>query len=161
MLSEVTCKSHPCHVAGNGAEQDYSSPLFAARRESPWYQIRVAWNYQLHQSLRRRDRTFRMRAKSGVVHFSGEVKMWHRISAATSSESEDRRREVSHSFAATNGEDGGSGDVAFAGRLMSYQRGHALCGCPRQRSLKTIRIMVADVKGKGYCLQARRTSLML
>ena len=89
--------------------------------------------------------------------------MWHRISAATSSESEDRRREVSHSFAATNGEDGGSGDdgdVAFSGRLMSYQRGHALCGCPRQRSLKTIRIMVADVKGKRYYLQARRTSLM-
>lgn len=77
-----------------------------------------------------------MRAKSGVVHFSGEVKMW--ISAAASSESEDRRREVSHSFATTNGEDGGSGDVAFAGRLLSYQHGHALCGCPRQRSLKTI-----------------------
>ena len=57
----------------------------------------------------------------GVVHFSGEVKMWHRIWAATSSESEDRRREVSHALAATNGE-----DVKFAERLMSYQCGHAL-----------------------------------
>eukprot|EP00434_Breviolum_minutum_P020456 symbB.v1.2.018040.t1/scaffold1424.1/size119625/5 len=51
MLSEVTCKHHPCHVAGNGPEQDYLSRFFAARRESPWYQISVAWNYQLHQSL--------------------------------------------------------------------------------------------------------------
>ena len=42
--------------------------------------------------------------------------MWHRILDATSS-SEDRRREVSHALA-TNGEDGGSGDVAFAERLM-------------------------------------------
>ena len=48
-----------------------------------------------------------------------KVKMWHRILAATSSESEDRRREVSHALADTNGEDGcPTGDVAFAERLM-------------------------------------------
>ena len=47
-----------------------------------------------------------------------KVKMWHRILAATSAESEDRRREVSHALADTNGEDGGTGDVAFAERLM-------------------------------------------
>ncbi len=41
------------------------------------------------------------------------MKIWHRI------------LEVSHALAATNGEDG-SGDVAFAERLMSYQGGHAL-----------------------------------
>ena len=29
----------------------------------------------------------------GVVHLSGEVKVWHRILAATSSKSEDRCRE--------------------------------------------------------------------
>ena len=34
----------------------------------------------------------------GVVHFSGELKMWHKILAATSSESEDQRREVSHAL---------------------------------------------------------------
>ena len=62
----------------------------------------------------------------GVVHFSGEVKMWHRILAATSLESGDRRREVSHALDATNGEGGETGDVAFAERLMSYQRGHDL-----------------------------------
>ena len=62
----------------------------------------------------------------GVVHFSGEVKMWHRILAATSLESEDQRREVAHELATMYGEDGRSGDVAFAEGLMSYQRGHAV-----------------------------------
>ena len=62
----------------------------------------------------------------GVVHFSGEVKMWRRILAATSLESGDRRREVSHALDATNGEGGETGDVAFAERLMSYQPGHDL-----------------------------------
>ena len=51
MLSEVTCKYHPCHVAGSGPEQDYLSRFFAARKECPWHHISVAWNYQLHQSL--------------------------------------------------------------------------------------------------------------
>ncbi len=153
MLSEVTCKNHPCHVAGSGPEQDYLSRFFAARREDPWHHISVAWNYQLHQSLfaiermlewtvymERKDRIFSEAAKEwlperlrmnlediGVVHFSGEVKMWHQFLAATaSSESEDLRQEVTHELATMNGEDGQSGDVAFAERLMSYQRGHAL-----------------------------------
>ena len=153
MLSEVTCRNHPCHVAGAGPEQDYLSRFFAARRETPWYHISVAWNYQLHQCLFAIERVLEWKAFSekkgqdffseadkawlpqrlklklediGVVHFSGEVKMWHRILAATSSASEDRRRQVSHALATTNGEDGESGDVAFAERLMSYQRGHAL-----------------------------------
>ena len=42
----------------------------------------------------------------GVVHFSGEVKMWHRILEATatdSSERDDQRREVSHALANNNG----------------------------------------------------------
>ena len=51
MLSEVSSKNHPCHVAGSGPEQDYLSRFFAARKESPWHHISVAWNYQLHQSL--------------------------------------------------------------------------------------------------------------
>ena len=153
MLSEVTCKNHPCHVAGNGPEQDYLSRFFAAQKEHPWHHISVAWNYQLHQCLFAIERVLKWRGfllemkpqdfseadkewlperltlkleDVGVVHFSGEVKMWHRILAATSSESEDRRREVSHALVATNGEDGGIDDVAFAERLMSYQRGHAL-----------------------------------
>ena len=154
MLSEVTCKNHPCHIAGSGPEQDYLSRFFAARRESPWHHISVAWNYQLHQSIFAIERVMEWRAYMetcqggvysqadkewlperlrmdlediGVVHFSGEVKMWHRILEATSSESSaDRRREVSHVLATTNGEDGETEDVAFAERLMSYQRGHAL-----------------------------------
>ena len=153
MLSEVTCKNHPCHVAGSGPEQDYLSRFFAAQRESPWHHISVAWNYQLHQSIFAIERVMEWRAfmetsvgqvfsqadkewlperlrmdleDIGVVHFSGEVKMWHRILEAASLESGDRRREVSHALDATNGEGGEAGDVAFAERLMSYQRGHDL-----------------------------------
>ena len=146
MLSEVTCKYHPCHVAGSGPEQDYLSRFFAARKESPWHHISVAWNYQLHQSLFAIERvlawegTALFRAEKewlperlmmdlediGVVHFSGEVKMWHRVLKATSLESEDRRREVIHELATMDDNDGGNGDVVFAERLMSYQRGHSL-----------------------------------
>ena len=153
MLSEVTCKNHPSHVAGNGPEQDYLSRFFAAKMEFPWYHISVAWNYQLHQCLFAIERVVAWRAfletneqdfseednqwlperlrislaDIGVVHFSGEVKMWHRIlEARVSSESEDRRREVSHGLADRTCEDSESGDIAFAKRLMSYQRGHAL-----------------------------------
>ena len=43
MLSQVTCKSHPCHVAC------LASLLLIFGGKSPWYQISVAWNYQLHQ----------------------------------------------------------------------------------------------------------------
>ena len=106
MLSEVTCKFHPCHVAGSGPEQDYLSRFFAARKESPWHHISVAWNYQLHQSFFAIERVIAWRAfmetskervfspaekewlperlrmdldEIQVVHFSGEMKMWHRI----------------------------------------------------------------------------------
>ena len=41
MLSEVSSKNHPCHVAGSGPEQDYLSRFFAARKESPWHHISV------------------------------------------------------------------------------------------------------------------------
>jgi len=154
MFSEVTCKNHPCHVAGSGPEQDYLSRFFAARKESPWHHISVAWNYQLHQSLFAIERVLewssymeknphgrafsdadkewlpqrlRMNIEDiGVVHFSGEVKMWHRVLEATSSKSVDRRREVHHALATRNDHDGGNGDVVFAERLMSYQRGHSL-----------------------------------
>ena len=51
MLSEVTCKNHPCHRAGSGPEQDCLSRFFAAWRETLWHHVSVAWNYQLHQSL--------------------------------------------------------------------------------------------------------------
>ena len=150
------CKNHPCHVAGSGPEQDYLSRFFAARKESPWHHISVAFNYQLHQSLFAIERVLEWRAfmerSKGqvfskeeeewlperlkmnledicVVHFSGEVKMWHRILEATtaSSERDDQRREVSHALATTDGDkDGGNGDVVFAERMMSYQRGHSL-----------------------------------
>ena len=154
MLCEVTCKNHPCHVAGSGPEQDYLSRFFAARKECPWHHISVAWNYQLHQSLFAIEHALAWIAfweKKGqghdlseegkehkeswlperlvlnlqdikVVHFSGEVKMWHRILTASSTlESGDRRREVSHALAGMNDDD----DVAFGERLMSYQSGHA------------------------------------
>ena len=155
MLSEVTCKNHPCHVAGGGPEQDYLSRFFAARKESPWHHISVAWNYQLHQSLFAIERVLEWRSfvenekmrcgrdfsdaekewlpqrlrmnmeEIGVVHFSGEVKMWHRVLEATSLQSADRRREVRHALAPKDG-DGGNGDVVFGEHLMSYQRGHSL-----------------------------------
>eukprot|EP00435_Cladocopium_sp_Y103_P054929 s38_g18.t1 len=150
MRSEVTCKCHPCHVAGNGPEQDYLSRFFAARRESPWHQISVAWNYQLHQSLfaiervlqwkvfmdnsKTRDfsqadnewlpQRLRMGVEDiGVVHFSGEVKMWHRFLTAVPP-SDDRRREVHH--AATSATTSEESDEAFAQYLLSIQRGHSL-----------------------------------
>ena len=153
MHSEVTCKNHPCHVAGAGPEQDYLSRFFAARRDSSWYHISVAWNYQLHQSIFAIERVVEWKAFSqtkdqaflseadkawlpqrlklnlddiGVIHFSGEVKMWHRILAATSSASEDWRRQVHHTLAVANDEDCERGDVAFAERLMSCQHGYAL-----------------------------------
>ena len=153
MLSEVTCKNHPCHVAGGGPEQDYLSRFFAAKKDSPWHHISVAWNYQLHQCLFAIERVVEWRSfvetsgqdvseedkewlperlkmnleDIGLVHFSGEVKMRHRFLEATvSAEGGDRRREVHHALT-WNGEGGGNeDDVAFAGRLMSYQRGHAL-----------------------------------
>ena len=155
MLSEVTCKNHPCHVAGSGPEQDYLSRFYAARKESPWHHISVAWNYQLHQALFAIDRVLEWRAflqskgedffqedkywlperlrmnleDIGVVHFSGEVKMWHRIFVVASfSKSEDQRREVIHDLAwdTMNGEDGGNQDASFAEKLMSYQQGYDL-----------------------------------
>ena len=155
MLSEVTCKNHPCHVAGGGPEQDYLSRFFAARKDYPWHHISVAWNYQLHQSLFAIERVLQWRGymeknpdgrdfsnadkewlpqrlrmkieEIGVVHFSGEVKMWHRVLEATSSQSADRRREVRHALAPRDSDgDGGNGDVVFAEKLMSYQQGHAL-----------------------------------
>ena len=157
MLSEVTCKNHPCHVAGSGPEQDYLSRFFAARKDYPWHHISVAWNYQLHQSLFAIERVLQWRGNMeknpygrdfsnadkewlpqrlrmkieeiGVVHFSGEVKMWHRVLEATSSQSADRRREVRHALALAPRDsdgDGGNGDVVFAEKLMSYQQGHAL-----------------------------------
>lgn len=150
MKSEVTCKCHPCHVAGNGPEQDYLSRFFAARRESPWHQISVAWNYQLHQSLFAIERVLQWKVfmdnskttrdfsqadnewlpqrlrmgveDIGVVHFSGEVKMWHRFLTAIPP-SDDRRREVHHAVAQSAAE---TSDEAFAQYLLSIQRGHSL-----------------------------------
>lgn len=149
MKSEVTCKCHPCHVAGNGPEQDYLSRFFAARRESPWHSISVAWNYQLHQSLlaiervlqwkvfmdsSKKTRDFSQADKEwlpqrlrmgvediGVVHFSGEVKMWHRFLTALPP-SDDQRREVHHAAV----DRGTTSDEEFARQLLSIQRGHSL-----------------------------------
>ena len=152
MLAEVTAKNHPCHVAGAGPEQDYLSRFFAAQKESPWHHVSVAWNYQLHQALFAIDRfvewkafletrgqdsfseaekmwlpeRLRLDAKDiGVVHFSGEVKMWHRILAVTSLESDDQRRQVGHTLAAAQNPESGD-DAAFAQQLMSCQQGYAL-----------------------------------
>ena len=153
MLSEVTCKIHPCHVAGSGPEQNYLPRFYAARKESAWHHVSVARSYQLHEALFAIEQVLEWRAvlesqgndfskadqdwlpqrlgmnleDIAVVHFSGEVKMWHRILVATSSsKSEDQRREVIHALAsdAMNGEDGGSEGAAFAEQLMKDQRGH-------------------------------------
>ncbi|CAE7535266.1 unnamed protein product [Symbiodinium natans] len=148
MHSEVTCKNHPCHVAGNGPEQDYLSRFFASRRGSPWHQISVAWNYQLHQSLFSVERVIewhrfmvtsgkefsradlewvpqRMRMELediGVVHFSGEVKLWHLF--LKTHQSDDVRRNVSHE--AMKGESSAWSDETFAEHIMSVQRGYPL-----------------------------------
>ena len=62
-------------------------------------------------------------ADIGVVHFSGEVKMWHRILKATSSgSSEDQRREVIHELATMatmdmDDKDGGNWRCSFCGAI--------------------------------------------
>ena len=78
MLSEVSSKNHPCHVAGSGPEQDYLSRFFAARKESPWHHISVAWNYQLRQSLFAIERVLEWTAfmERSKRHFSEEEKEW-------------------------------------------------------------------------------------
>lgn len=148
MNLEVTSKNHPCHIAGNGPEQDYLSRFFASRRDSPWHQISVAWNYQLHQSLFSVERVIewhrfmvtsgkefsqadldwmpqRMRMgleDIGIVHFSGEVKLWHLF--LKTHRSDDVRRNVSHE--ATTGTSDAWSDEKFAEHIMSAQRGYPL-----------------------------------
>mmetsp|Transcript_20810 Transcript_20810/g.36716 ORF Transcript_20810/g.36716 Transcript_20810/m.36716 type:complete len:703 (+) Transcript_20810:43-2151(+) len=104
MLREVTCPSHPCHISGNGPEQDYLTRFFGADRSMPWRHIDVGWNYQLHHvpfalesaiEWRRyltsreswqsdvKDKLPRRLAMAqediGIVHFSGDFKLWHML----------------------------------------------------------------------------------
>ena len=139
MLAEVTCKNHPCHVAGAGPEQDYLSRFFAARKDG-WYHINVVWNYQLHHvpySLERLLEWYRLLQDGqneitdahrawlperlrlavedlGAVHFSGDFKLWHML--LETPDTQDMRRSVDHviSVRLCDGE-----DEKFAHRMLS------------------------------------------
>merc|ERR1712136_7404 len=99
MLAEVTSPLHPEHIPGTGPEQDYLTRFFAS---APWHALHVKWNYQLHHlpfalehmlkwffcvlgqgsPLSEADRQPPPRLAValddiGIVHFSGDVKLWH------------------------------------------------------------------------------------
>jgi len=100
MVLEVTSEFHPEHLPGHGPEQDYLTRFFAS---APWHALDVRWNYQIHHvpfamelvlewrghhlraggELSEQDRAWRprrLRTKLediGIVHFSGDVKLWH------------------------------------------------------------------------------------
>ena len=99
MLSEIRCSNHPAHVGGTGPEQDYLSRFWA---DAPWTHIGVEYNFQLHQLYNALDpwcaqdaeRTALLGDSSDfkqirVVHFSGELKPWHRHLGPGPSSSED------------------------------------------------------------------------
>lgn len=88
MLREVCCPQHPAHVRGNGPEQDYLSRFWS---DAPWTHIGVEYNFQQHQlynalspaCAHAAERTLLLGSEGGVerirlVHFSGELKPWHR-----------------------------------------------------------------------------------
>lgn len=100
MVAEVTSELHPEHMPSNGPEQDYLTRYFAS---APWHALDVRWNYQIHhipfaleqvinfrrftlergEELSEEDRAWRpprLRARPdeiGLVHFSGDTKLWH------------------------------------------------------------------------------------
>ena len=100
-IHEVTVKYHPERIPGAGPEQDYLSRLFA-----PWWtHISVKWNFQLHRIFHTVDASVEY-LNSGqvleedwtperlttatedvrIVHFSGELKFWHRDPLSTESD---------------------------------------------------------------------------
>ena len=117
MVAEVTSDEHPEHICGPGPEQDYLSRYFASK---PWRHIDVKWNYQVHHvpfalerviqwykydlerygevpEEDRRWRPPRLRTEAddiGIVHFSGDVKLWHIV--LDSVQNHTQRRAVEH-----------------------------------------------------------------
>lgn len=100
-LREVHDPVHPEHIPGSGPEQDYLSRLFAPY----WNHLGVKYNYQLHQVFIALELSLKVRlpltseAPSAdsvdedpwvperlrlnadelfIVHYSGELKIWHR-----------------------------------------------------------------------------------
>uniref|UniRef100_A0A7S4W6J3 Nucleotide-diphospho-sugar transferase domain-containing protein n=1 Tax=Alexandrium monilatum TaxID=311494 RepID=A0A7S4W6J3_9DINO len=117
MGAEVTAAIHPEHLPGRGPEQDYLTRFFAS---APWHSLDVRWNYQIHHvpfamekvldwrrsilrsggELSAEDRAWRPRRLQtrlediGIVHCSGDVKLWHvHLDAAQDSS---QRRAVEH-----------------------------------------------------------------
>ena len=118
MMYELHAELHPEHIPSPGPEQDYLTRYFAA---APWHGLDVGWNYQIHHVpfaleylLRWRRNLFYSRGALsdvdrewlpprlaisledvGIVHFSGDVKLWHLCIRAVDGFDE-RRRAVEH-----------------------------------------------------------------
>lgn len=120
MLMEVMSDLHPEHLPSPGPEQDYLTRFFAS---APWHALDVRWNYQLHhlpfalehllgwrrhamtlgQALTEETEAWRPPrlatglGEIGIVHFSGDVKLWHIcLQSSASSEYGAKRRAVKH-----------------------------------------------------------------
>ena len=118
MLAEVYSDLHPEHIAGAGPEQDYLTRFFAS---APWHAINVRWNFQIHHVLFALENVLQGQANTlraigelssldrswrpprlatelkdiGMVHFSGDVKLWHLYLDVK--QRDDGRRAVEHS----------------------------------------------------------------
>lgn len=118
MLAELGSIWHPEHLPSPGPEQDYLTRFFASK---PWHALDVKWNYQIHHvpfalqhilewrrfalstrtALSAEDHQWQPRRLSlslediGIVHFSGDVKLWH-ICLQSLNADENKRRAVDH-----------------------------------------------------------------
>ena len=120
MISECSAELHPEHLPSPGPEQDYLTRFFAS---APWHALDVRWNYQIHHlpfamehALQWQHRTMGAGEKLydadrkwvpprlalsleeiGIVHFSGDVKLWH-ICLHSFNSKECKRRAVEHAL---------------------------------------------------------------
>ena len=118
MMCELHAELHPEHLPSPGPEQDYLTRFFAA---SPWHCLDVRWNYQIHHIPFALEYLLRWYRKVldygdtlsdadlewlpprlaispediGIIHFSGDVKLWHLCIGSVDGD-EERRRAVEH-----------------------------------------------------------------
>lgn len=148
MLNEVTAEYHPCHIAGSGPEQDYLTRFFAAATDMNWRHISLKWNFQLHHVPFALERAISWRWQAliegreywfsddewlpprlalpmeeiNVIHFSGDVKLWHMLlEANVSSDATAERRRAFEHFEAPH-EECEDPDAVFAEKLLKDQR---------------------------------------
>ena len=123
MMSELAAELHPEHLPSPGPEQDYLTRFFAS---APWHALDVRWNYQLHHvpfafehalqwrrhaltanmELNDADRAWRPPRLAmaledvGIVHFSGDIKLWHMCLQTAKAENSfgGARRSVEHAI---------------------------------------------------------------